>query len=167
MNSNDLNREFLKHKDSAYRYAVSLLHNYAEAEDLVQDLYERLWRRRLLIRMVGFRQMVMSATRNMAIDRLRERQRRQVSEVEAEPLTHMGNMVELADSAAIVRELIRSLPEREREVIHLRDVEQMAYEDIAQMLGCAPSAARVAHSRARQKIKDEFTKIMNYGVQRP
>ena len=75
MNSQDLNQEFLALKDSAYRYAASLLHDRVEAEDLVQDLYERLWRRRLLIRQSGFRQLVMTSTRNMAIDRLRHRQR--------------------------------------------------------------------------------------------
>ena len=50
MNSEQLNIEFLRVKDAAYRYAVALLRDRSEAEDLVQDLYERLWRRRLLLR---------------------------------------------------------------------------------------------------------------------
>ena len=60
MNSQDLNQEFLTLKDSAYRYAASLLRAPTEAEDVTQDLYERLWRRRLLIRRTGFRALVMT-----------------------------------------------------------------------------------------------------------
>ena len=68
MNSEELNIEFLKHKDSAYRYAATLLHAPAEAEDVTQDLYERLWRRRLLVRRAGFRALVMTTVRNMCLD---------------------------------------------------------------------------------------------------
>ena len=50
MTAQELNTEFVEAKDAAYRYACSLLHNREEAEDLVQDLYEKLWRRRVLIR---------------------------------------------------------------------------------------------------------------------
>ena len=78
-----------------------------------------------------------------------------------------GESVELGeerDEVAIIRGIIARLPSREREVIHLRDVEGMAFEDIAEVVECSEAAARMAHSRARQKVKDEFSKIMNYGV---
>ncbi|MBR5891853.1 MAG: hypothetical protein IKZ18_07450, partial [Bacteroidaceae bacterium] len=65
-------------KDAAYRYAVSLLHNPTEAEDLVQDLYEKLWRRRLLLRQSGFRSLALTSARNLALDRLREKERRRI-----------------------------------------------------------------------------------------
>ncbi|MBO7331497.1 MAG: RNA polymerase subunit sigma-70, partial [Alistipes sp.] len=64
MNSEELNIEFLKVKESAYRYAASLLRAPTEAEDVTQDLYERLWRRRLLVRRAGFRALVMTTVRN-------------------------------------------------------------------------------------------------------
>ena len=73
MNSEELNIEFLKVKESAYRYAASLLRAPTEAEDVTQDLYERLWRRRLLVRRAGFRALVMTTVRNMCLDRLRGR----------------------------------------------------------------------------------------------
>ena len=123
MNSERLNIEFLSIKDAAYRYAVALLHDTVEAEDMVQDLYERLWRRRLLLRQEGFRSLVMTAIRNASLDRLRERERRRHESIDEV----VSESVELED--------------RRDEV-----------------------AARMAHSRARQKVRDEFTKIMNYGV---
>ena len=163
MNSEELNIEFLKVKESAYRYAASLLRAPTEAEDVTQDLYERLWRRRLLVRRAGFRALVMTTVRNMCLDRLRERKAERYEDIEqceriaTEPkdgddLTH------------IVKRLIAALPEREREVIHLHDVEGMDFEDIAEVVGSSVEAVRVACSRARQKVKEQLIKFMNYGV---
>ena len=163
MNSEQLNIEFLSVKDAAYRYAVALLHDRSEAEDAVQDLYERLWRRRLLLRRTGFRSLVMTSIRNAALDRLRERERRRSASID-EVATESVELEDRRDEVLIIKRIIARLPEREREVIHLRDVEGMAFEDIAQVVGCSEVAARMAHSRARQKVKDEFSKIMNYGV---
>lgn len=163
MNSEQLNIEFLSVKDAAYRYAVALLHDRSEAEDAVQDLYERLWRRRLLLRRSGFRSLVMTAIRNAALDRLRERERRRSASID-EVATESVELEDRRDEVLIIKQIIARLPEREREVIHLRDVEGMAFEDIAEVVGCSEVAARMAHSRARQKVKDEFSKIMNYGV---
>ena len=163
MNSEQLNREFLDVKDAAYRYAVALLHDVVEAEDAIQDLYERLWRRRLFLRQRGFRSLVMTSTRNLALDRLRAHERRRMESIDAVA----GESVESGeerDEVAIIRGIIARLPSREREVIHLRDVEGMAFEDIAEVVECSEAAARMAHSRARQKVKEEFSKIMNYGV---
>ena len=163
MNSEELNIEFLKVKESAYRYAASLLRAPTEAEDVTQDLYERLWRRRLLVRRAGFRALVMTTVRNMCLARLRGRKAERYEDIEqceriaTEPkdgddLTH------------IVKRLIAALPEREREVIHLHDVEGMAFEDIAEVVGSSVEAVRVACSRARQKVKEQLIKFMNYGV---
>ena len=163
MNSEQLNIEFLSVKDAAYRYAVALLRDRTEAEDLVQDLYERLWRRRLLLRRTGFRSLVMTSIRNASLDRLRERERRRCGGVD-EAAAEIVEMDDRRDEVALLKRIIARLPDREREVIHLRDVEGMAFEDIAEVVECSEAAARMAHSRARQKVKDEFSKIMNYGV---
>ena len=163
MNSEELNIEFLKHKDSAYRYAVSLLHTPAEAEDIVQDLYERLWRRRLLVRRAGFRALVMTTVRNMCLDRLRGRTVERHEDIEqCERLATEPKDGD--DLTPIIRRLIAALPEREREVIHLHDVEGMEFEDIADVVGSSVEAVRMACSRARQKIKEQLIKYMNYGV---
>jgi DNA-directed RNA polymerase specialized sigma24 family protein len=49
-------------------------------------------------------------------------------------------------------------------VIHLHDCEGLGYDEIAEIIGSSESAARMACSRARQKIKEELIKIINNGV---
>ena len=163
MNSEELNIEFLKHKDSAYRYAATMLHAPAEAEDVTQDLYERLWRRRLLIRRAGFRSLVMTTVHNMCMDRLRGRTAERWEDIEqCERIATYPRDGD--DLTPIIKRLIAALPEREREVMHLHDVEGMAFEDIAEVVGSSVEAVRMACSRARQKVKEELIKYMNYGV---
>lgn len=164
MRSEELNREFLLVKDAAFRYAVTLLHDSVTAEDLTQDLYEKLYNRRLLIRSKGFRSLVMTSMRNMCMDTLRKRHRA-YDEVEYEQAAGEAySPPDYHETGDIIRRLIAELPEREREIIHLRDCEQMEFEDICEIVGTTESAARMALSRARTKVKTELLKIMNYGL---
>ena len=188
MTAQELNTEFIEVKDAAYRYACSLLHNREEAEDLVQDLYEKLWRRRLLVRHKGFVQLVMTSARNMSLDILRARQKGR----ENTPLNYEEGVKlsaedvrlgkesagweegfamweeerEKEDTATIVAKLVERLPQKEREAFHLRVIEGLDYPVIAEIMGIAESAARMACSRGRNKVKEELLKIMDYGLER-
>ena len=180
MTAQEFNTEYIQVKDVAYRYAASLLHSREEAEDIVQDLYEKLWRRRLLVRKKGFGALVMTSTRNMCMDVLRGKQKGWQIEVagqweSTEGLKRGESMAvsgvweeekEREDMVAIVEKLVAALPQREREAFHLRVVEELDYPLIAQIMGINESAARMACSRGRSKVKEELGKIMDYGVER-
>jgi RNA polymerase sigma-70 factor (ECF subfamily) len=98
----------------------------------------------------------------MCLDNLRRRQRDRHTEIEE---CHISfEMAEEDNLTALVGRVIASLPDREREVIHLHDVEGMAFEDIAEVVGSSVEAVRMACSRARQKVKEQLIKFMNYGV---
>ena len=75
MNIEEFNNEFLQFKDTTYRYAVALLHDSSAAEDATQDLYEKLWRRRLFIRRGRFKSLLLVSIRNICLDVLRHRSR--------------------------------------------------------------------------------------------
>jgi RNA polymerase sigma-70 factor (ECF subfamily) len=68
------------------------------------------------------------------------------------------------DSVNLVHDLIDQLPEQQRIIIQMRDVEQYEFEEIGKVLGLKPTAIRVALSRARKKIKEQLIKQHSYGV---
>ena len=166
MKSEEFNTEFLKIKDSAFRYAMSLLRDRHTAEDAVQDLYEKLWRRRLLIGRERFQPLVMVSMRNMCLDRMRRRDRdRRMTDLRAAENRHAAEAgTDAGVTDETVRRLMAALPQREREAMHLRDIEGLEFARIAQITGTTEAAARMACSRARNKVKEELIKIMNHGL---
>jgi RNA polymerase sigma-70 factor (ECF subfamily) len=68
------------------------------------------------------------------------------------------------DSVRKVHLLIENLPDQQKLIIQLRDIEQYDFEEICSMLQMKPTAVRVSLSRARKTIREQLTKQHNYGV---
>lgn len=167
MNAEEFNSEFLKYKDVAYRYAAQLLHDRTSAEDATQDLYEKLWRRRFFIRSAQFRSLVLVSIRNICLDVLRHRSRER-ERIAAESTSIVFDDDSAKDDstesmAELARRLIRNLPEREREAMHLRDCEGLEFDEIAAITHQSEAAVRMTLSRARQKVKQQLLIYINNG----
>jgi RNA polymerase sigma-70 factor (ECF subfamily) len=78
--------------------------------------------------------------------------------------TSLDKKLEYRDSVNQVHLLIESLPEQQKIIIQLRDVEQYDFEEICKMVDMKPTAVRVALSRARKTIREGLIKTHNYGV---
>ena len=72
--------------------------------------------------------------------------------------------MEYIDSVDRVHLLIDNLPNQQKLIIQLRDIEQYDFEEICSMLQMKPTAVRVSLSRARKTIREQLTKQHNYGV---
>ena len=64
----------------------------------------------------------------------------------------------------LVGELINSLPEMQRTVIQLRDIEGKSYQEVAAITGLTEANVKVTLFRARQRIRKDYEKIENYGL---
>lgn len=155
-------------KDKIFRFARSIVSDRAEAEDVTQDIFEKLWARRETLdgctNLDGF---VMSSVRNLCYDRLRNRQMRtgKMEAIKAEtPTVAKGYSPETTDAADIAARLIAALPEKQRIVIHLRDVEGYEIEAISEVVEMDAPTVRVILSRARKSVREDMIKIMNYGT---
>ena len=69
---------------------------------------------------------------------------------------------ELADSAALMRQLIEALPEQQKLILHLRDVEEYSFEEIQEVTGMTVNNIRVILSRARKEVRDGYLKANKY-----
>ena len=67
MTTETFNTIFLSVKDRAMRFAWSITGSRSDAEDIVQDVYERLWQRRFLLRSNGFKSLIMTSVKNASI----------------------------------------------------------------------------------------------------
>jgi RNA polymerase sigma-70 factor (ECF subfamily) len=145
---------------------LSITSDSAEAEDIVQDVFERIWLIRDKVLNSTFpRAYACRIAHNLAIDRERIKQRRQTFSVNDEITTNdIAISAELSDIASITQQAIASLPEKQRLAIHLRDVEGYEIEEIAEVLGCDNTSVRMNLSRARKSVREELIKTMNYGV---
>ena len=154
----------LQHLDGLYGYAITLTHNQAEAEDLVQETYVRAMGVFERLRPgSNLKSWLFAILRNIRFNQIRD-SRRQPRSVETDG---PSSTPELADKSskdplslyltkikqADVRKAIENLPAVYREVIVLREFEQLSYAEIAQILDCPPGTVMSRLNRAREKLK--------------
>ncbi|MBQ4499737.1 MAG: RNA polymerase sigma factor [Alistipes sp.] len=152
-------------KDTVYRLALNLLADRSEAEDVAQDVYERVWRTRDEVLSRSYpRAYICRMTRNLAIDRLRQRRDTAISETRGMSSGDGNSIIEINDMAALTQQYIAELPERQRITIYMRDVEGYSFEEIAETMESDPTTVRMNLSRARKTIRDRVLKAMNYGT---
>ena len=148
--------------------AKSLLVSTEEAEDATQELLFKLWKNnKKLSDYKNVEAFAMTMTKNYCYDRLKSKQANNLTLVHSnykEKDTSLDRKIEYQDSVNQVHKLIENLPEQQKLVIQLRDVEQYSFDEICDMLNMKPNTVRVALSRARKSIREKLIKTHNYGV---
>lgn len=146
---------YLQLEDGLYRMAFRLLESQAEAEDAVQDLFIKIWSRIDSLERVSYPQAwCLTLMRNHCIDRLRAKAGQQTVPVEE----NLPAEEELERSARIKRawEAVLALPPKSRELLRLRLVEDLSYEEISRQTGLSQNALRVAFHRLKNHLKKKI-----------
>lgn len=146
---------YLQLEDGLYRMAFRLLESQAEAEDAVQDLFIKIWSRIDSLERVSYPQAwCLTLMRNHCIDRLRAKAGQQTVPVEE----NLPAEEELERSARIKRawEAVLALPPKSRELLRLRLVEDLSYEEISRQTGISQNALRVAFHRMKNHLKKKI-----------
>jgi RNA polymerase sigma factor (sigma-70 family) len=168
MNQSDFLKVVLPFKDNVFRLAKRLLVSTEEAEDATQELLFKLWKsKEKLADYNNLEAFAMTMTKNYCYDRLKSKQASNLTLVHSnykEKETSLDKKLEYRDSVSQVHLLIEKLPEQQKIIIQLRDIEQYDFEEICKMVDMKPTAVRVALSRARKTIREELIKKHNYGV---
>ncbi len=168
MNQQDFLKVVLPFKDKVFRLAKRLLVSTEEAEDATQELLFKLWKNNeKLGEYKNVEAFAMTMTKNYCFDRLKSKQASNLTLVHSnykENDTSLDKKIEHQDSVSQVHQLIENLPEQQKMIIQLRDIEEYDFDEICKMLEMKPTAVRVALSRARKTIREELIKKHNYGV---
>jgi RNA polymerase sigma-70 factor (ECF subfamily) len=170
MNFSDFQRQIYPLKNKLFRFARRLLEQTEEAEDVVQDVFIRLWNKREKLKEYrSVEALAMVTTKNICLDRIR---------VKKYPVENIDNhrtflenipeetKADHSDLLSSVKIAMKQLPGPQQVILHLRDIEGYEFEEIAQITGMNENAIRVALSRARKKIRELMTNTEIYEYQR-
>lgn len=161
--------DILPLKDKLFRLALCITRSREEAEDIVQDTMLRVWNRReewnVWETVEGF---CLTICRNLAIDRSQKMDARHVEltpEVTELPdMAAPDKLMERDERLGLLHRLIAELPEKQRTILQLRDVEGKSYKEIAEILQLTEEVVKVNLFRARQRIKLKYNEIDTYGL---
>ena len=157
MTSAQFQNEWLSLSGDFYRVAYYILEDEAEAEDAVQELFLKLWSGRDALDGIrnpkGYGIRVL---RNLCLDRIRRSRKMETPAVLPEPEWpgRQDEAVDEKERLAKVLDAIKSLPDRQREVLTLRTLDGLSYEEIAERTGMNQLTLRVVLSQARRKIRN-------------
>ena len=159
MTESAFHSDYLSLSGGLFRIAYHILENQAEAEDALQDLYLKLWKMRDGLDSVR-NPMAYCALllRNICIDRIRSSKK----EVHPPIIPENGEEVpqdERIDSRQRLEKVlaaVKSLPERQRQVLTLRLVEGKTYDQISEITKLNYLTIRVMLSRARKSLKNRI-----------
>ena len=165
----DFRNDILPLKDKLFRLALRITFDRAEAEDIVQETMIRVWSKRdEWHELESVEAYCLTVTRNLAIDRSEKKDAQTVELTpEAEEISAASspydNLVS-KERLRLVHKLMNDLPEKQRSIMQLRDIEGKSYKEIATLLRLTEEQVKVNLFRARQKVKQWFTNIDNYGL---
>jgi len=166
----DFHQRVLPVCDKLYRFSYRLLGNVEEAEDVVQEVLLKVWNKRHEMHTyLNMEAWCMRLTKNLSLDKLRVR--KQFVDTEyldrssiLSPESPMEQLV-LEDAVDLVHQIIATLPENQKVVIQLRDIEGYSYQEIADISEMTLDQVKVNLHRARKTIKAQLTRLENHGLQ--
>lgn len=153
---------YLPLSEALYRVAFYFLERKEDAEDAIQDLFVKLWNSRETLSAVhNPKAYSITLMRNLCIDRIRSAERNSSSAVssvlgEESASLEESNIEQRLDDAEKLNRVfsfLQTLAEGEREVLKLKVLDGMDYNEISKQTGMNPLTLRVLLSRARKKIR--------------
>ena len=156
-------------QNKLYRYALSIVFDETLAQDIVQEVLLKLWDQRVkLLTIKNIEAWSIRMTRNLAYDKLKASSRK-MEEIDAVPMSFVANSfpaeaTENADLVDAIKEIMRDLPEKQKEIFRLRELMGYSNTEIEELLSLDHNQVKVNLFRARQKIKSKLLQLINYGL---
>lgn len=157
-------------KNVLYRLALRITGSREDAEDIVQDTLLKVWSRRESMQHIeSIEAFSLTICRNLSLDKLKRAGNggRTIGEseaVEADTAADPYETTAQRDRVNRVRQIIDTLPEKQKSCMQLRDFEGKSYRDIARVLEITEEQVKVNIFRARQTVKEKYKSIDEYGL---
>ena len=164
MDAREFKQRFMPHYKLLYRVAYHLTENAQDAEDLLQDMYLKLWQKRDDLPDEAMKETyLVTMIRRLFIDQRRLKHIDTTAELKTElsppDEQSLDRQIDIRDEARQMEELISQLSERDAKIIKMHLMEDRSYEEIEQDTGLSQGNIRIIVMRTRQKLKQQFQKI--------
>ncbi len=170
MSLEDFTHLILPIKNKLFRFSLRIVGNVAEAEDVVQEVFIKVWNKRSdLANYSNIEAWCMTLTKNLSIDKLRSKHRKADSfkdgfDVPSAKSDDPYHQTTYNDTFERIQNMLSDLPEKQRMVMQLRDIEGLAYQEIADALNISLQQVKVNLFRARQQIRVQLVNSESYGL---
>ncbi len=141
------------------------------AEDIVQEVMVKVWKREAEFGELDNQEAwCMTVTRNLALDVLRKK-KMDIDDIDGyvgvmdKALNPEQSMVS-SDIMSIIHDAINALPLNQKQVVHLREIEEYNYKDIAQITGMTEDQVKVYLHRARISLRQKLSKFYETNFQK-
>ena len=164
MDAREFKQRFMPHHQLLYRVAYHLTGNAQDAEDLLQDLYLKLWQKRDDLPDEAIKEAyLVSMMRNLFIDQRRLKHLDASAELKNEEGPpddqSLDRQIDARDEVTQVEGLIRQLSERDAKIIQMHLVDDRSYEEIERDTGLSQGNIRIIVMRTKKKLKQQFQNI--------
>ena len=162
--------DILPLKNKLFRFALNIVKDEDLAKDVVQECLIKVWEKRNDLKLVhNIEAWCMQVTKNKALDKLRSKHvsKTDLFEVKLDTRKERDTpyvMTERGDIMGRIKGLIAQLPDRQREVMQLRDIEGYTYKEIGETLEIDINLVKTNLFRARRKLKESLIKENAYGL---
>jgi RNA polymerase sigma-70 factor (ECF subfamily) len=161
----------LPHLDAAYNLARWLLHNKADAEDVAQEAVLRAFRFFGSFRGGDGRPWLLTIVRNTCYSYLQKNRSHELSlpiedelfDVQSQDPSPEARLIQI-DSSEILMKALEQLPVETREIIVLRELEEMSYKEIAEIAGVPIGTVMSRLARGRKRLQELLNRTMRAEV---
>lgn len=158
MTLHDYNTCVDMHSDGVYRFALKHLRDTDTAKDVVQESFARMWQKVEDVDAAKAKSYLFTTAHHIIVDTARRAQRSARMEAQHEDLSSTGEAAQ-PDLKRIIDAALATLPDVQRSVILLRDLEGYSYEEIAELTGLNLTQVKVYIYRGRTALKDHIGKL--------
>jgi RNA polymerase sigma-70 factor (ECF subfamily) len=144
-----------EHSNKLYGYSMRFLRNSEDAEDILQDVFEKLWINRKKVEVEKAKSWMFTTAHNAMLNLISKKSRVQLPGSDNLPEGTKKD-VNKFESKQVVDRAVSILPPIQKSIILLRDLEGYTYEEIGDMLNLSSSQVKVYLFRARNKIKKQL-----------
>lgn len=166
MNSKDFKQNVLTLSDRIFPMLARMLGNNADAKDATQEIMIKLWdRRKQLGNHPNLKAYVFLTARNYCLDILKKKGPKLVSSdahLEVSESDTGLRLFELKELTQIIESILEQLPEQQKEIMMMRDIDGFEFDEIAAALQLKVEHVRVLLSRARKHVRLELINTHSY-----